>query len=94
MIEAVQTGPAEFLVTAEQIQVGDEFTIGSVDPRGKVAGGTAGDPGEGAGRCVWLVIGDPVEVAPDVLLAPVTVTAGPDRGAEFAAHIRVGHRFA
>jgi hypothetical protein len=76
-IEAVQLGPAEFVLAAEQLQVGDEFEIDDAD---------AGQ------RYAWLVIDGPVEVAPGVLLAPVRVTAGPETGAEFEAHLRVGRR--
>jgi hypothetical protein len=72
-IEAVQLGPAEFVLAAEQLRVGDEFAIDDAD---------TGVP------YAWVVIGEPVELAPGVLLAAVRVTAGP----EFEAHLRVGRR--
>jgi hypothetical protein len=76
-IEAVQLGPAEFVLAAEQLQVGDEFEIGDAD----------------AGvRYAWLVIGGPVELAPGVLLATVRATAGPETGDDFEAHLRVGRK--
>jgi hypothetical protein len=70
-IEAVQIGPAEFVVAAERLQVGDELA---------------------ADDYVWLVVEEPVEVAAGVLLVPVRVTAGPETGDQFAAHVRVGRR--
>jgi hypothetical protein len=76
-IEAVQLGPAEFVLAAEQLHVGDEFAIEDADS------------GE---RYAWLVVGEPVKLAPGVLLAPARVTAGPEIGDEFEAHLRVGRR--
>jgi hypothetical protein len=38
------------------------------------------------------VIGEPVELAPGVLSASVRVTAGPEPGEVFEAHLRVGRR--
>lgn len=77
MIEAVQLGPAEFVLAAEQLHVGDEFEIDDADV---------------GQRYAWLVIGDPVELAHGVLLASVRVIAGPETGDEFEAHLRVGRK--
>ncbi len=35
---------------------------------------------------------DPAAIAPGVLLASVRVTAGPETGDEFEAHLRVGRQ--
>jgi hypothetical protein len=76
-IEAVQLGPAEFVLAAEQLRVGDEFAIDDAD---------TGVP------YAWVVIGEPVELAPGVLLATVRVTASPETGDVFEAHLRVGRK--
>jgi hypothetical protein len=68
VIEAVQVGPAEFIVVAEQLRAGDEFAEWDQ---------------------AWLVVDEPVEVRPRVLLVNVRVTAGPDTGHEFTAQVRV-----
>jgi hypothetical protein len=39
-----------------------------------------------------VVIGEPVELAPGVLVATVRVTAGPESGEVFEAQLRVGRK--
>ena len=39
-----------------------------------------------------MVISEPVELAPGVVLASVRVTAVPESGEVFEAHLRVGRR--
>jgi hypothetical protein len=40
----------------------------------------------------WLAMDEPFELAPSVLVASLRVTAGPETGDEFEAHLRVGRK--